>query len=76
MAAGRYVTVELPEGVDESAIRAQAHRRRVEIETMSDFRPAAHDRPPVLLLGYAQLSEPAIRAGVEELAEAVRAAAR
>jgi hypothetical protein len=30
--------------------------------------------PPTLLLGYAQMPEPAIRSGVHELAEAVRAA--
>jgi GntR family transcriptional regulator/MocR family aminotransferase len=74
IAAGLHVTVELPAGDDEPAIREEAHRRRVELETMSDFRPDADDQPPALLLGYAQMSEPAIRAGVEELAQAVHAA--
>ena len=32
------------------------------------------DHPPTLLLGYAQMPEPAIRAGVRELAAAIRAA--
>jgi GntR family transcriptional regulator/MocR family aminotransferase len=73
-AAGLHVTVELPEGDDERAIRDQARSRRVEIETMSEFRPAPAGSPPALVLGYAQMPEPTIRAGVRELAAAVRAA--
>jgi hypothetical protein len=41
---------------------------------MADYRPDTRGRPPVLLLGYAQMPEPAIRAGIHEVAEAVRAA--
>ncbi len=74
VAAGLHVTVELPDGDDEQAIREEAHDRRVELETMADYRPDANGRPPVLLLGYAQMPESAIRAGVHELATAVRAA--
>jgi hypothetical protein len=51
-----------------------AQNRRVELETMSDYRPDTRGRPPVLLLGYAQMPESAIRAGIHELAKAVRAA--
>src|SRR5690242_21134586 len=39
-----------------------------------DYRPD-HDGPATLLLGYAQMSEPAIRAGIKELAAVVRTAA-
>ena len=74
VAAGLHVTVELPDGVAEQAIRAEAHDRRVELETMADYRPDTRGRPPVLLLGYAQMPESAIRAGIHELAKAVRAA--
>jgi GntR family transcriptional regulator/MocR family aminotransferase len=74
VAAGLHVTVQLPDSDNEQAIREEAHERRVEFETMSDYRPAARERPPALLLGYAQMPEPAIRAGVHELAKAVRAA--
>jgi len=73
VAAGLHVTVQLPDGADEQAIREEALRRRVELETMADYRPDSQGRPPVLLLGYAQMPEAAIRAGVNELAEAVRA---
>jgi GntR family transcriptional regulator/MocR family aminotransferase len=74
VAAGLHVTVQLPDSDSEQAIREETHRRRVELETMADYRPDTHGRPPVLLLGYAQMPEPAIRAGVHELAKAVRAA--
>ncbi len=74
IAAGLHVTVGLLDGDDERAICDEARRRRVELETMSDFRPDHGGRPPALVLGYAQMSEPTIRAGVAELADAVRAA--
>jgi GntR family transcriptional regulator/MocR family aminotransferase len=75
VAAGLHVTVELPAGYSEEAIQQEARDRRVELETMSAYRPDFADRPSALVLGYAQMPEPAIRAGVRELAEAVRAAA-
>ena len=68
------MTVQLPDSDDEQAIREEARLRGIELETMSDFRPDASGRPPALVLGYAQMSEPAIRAAVTELAVAVRAA--
>jgi GntR family transcriptional regulator / MocR family aminotransferase len=74
VAAGLHVTVQLPDGVNEQAIQEEAHDRRVELETMADYRPETPGRAPVLLLGYAQMPEPAIRAGVHELAKAIRAA--
>jgi GntR family transcriptional regulator / MocR family aminotransferase len=74
VAAGLHVTVQLPDGVNEQAIREEAHHRDVELETMADYRPDTRGLPPVLLLGYAQMPESAIRAGVHELANAVRAA--
>ena len=74
VAAGLHVTVQLPDSDNEQAIQEEARHRRVELETMNDYRPDSRGRPPALLLGYAQMSEPAIRAGVHELAKAVRAA--
>ena len=41
---------------------------------MRDYRGDTAAGPPVLMLGYGQTAEPAIRAGVRELADAVRAA--
>jgi DNA-binding transcriptional MocR family regulator len=40
---------------------------------MTDYQPHASG-PPTLMLGYANVPEPAIRSGVRELATAVRAA--
>ena len=76
-AAGLQVTVELTGRDDEESIRAQARSRRIEIETLDDFRsrPATGSQP-ALVLGYAQMPEPTIHAGVRELADAVRAARR
>jgi len=74
VAAGLHVTVQLLDSDNEQTIREEAGHRRIELETMSDFRPNAAGRPPALVLGYAQMSEPAIRTGVHELALAVQAA--
>ena len=74
VAAGLHVTLQLPESDDEQTIRKHARHLDIELETMSDYRPGVHIRPPTLLLGYAQMSEPAIRAGIHELATAIRAA--
>jgi GntR family transcriptional regulator/MocR family aminotransferase len=74
VAAGLHVTAQLPAGDNEEAIRQHARDRRIEFETMSDYRPDTRGLPPALLLGYARMSEPAIRAGVQELANAIQAA--
>jgi GntR family transcriptional regulator / MocR family aminotransferase len=72
IAAGLHATVQLPRG-DEQAIREEAARRRIRFNTMTDYQPHASG-PPTLMLGYANVPEPAIRSGVRELAAAVRAA--
>ncbi len=74
VAAGLHVTVQLPPGVSEQTLCEQTDARRIELETMADFRADTGGQPPVLLLGYAQMHESGIRAGVHELAKAVRAA--
>jgi len=73
VAAGLHATVTLEHG-DEAAIRAAAARHRIAFEVMGDYRPG-HGGPATLLLGYAQMPEPAIGAGVEHLARAVRESA-
>ena len=74
VAAGLHAIVELPAGDDEQAIRDEARRRGIALAIMDTYRIDPRDRPPTLLLGYGQVAEPAIRAGVAELAAAVRAA--
>jgi GntR family transcriptional regulator/MocR family aminotransferase len=72
IAAGLHVTVELPPGYDEEAIRRAAAGRGVAISTMGDYRSTV-DGPPTLILGYSQMSESRIRGGIKELAAVVSA---
>jgi GntR family transcriptional regulator/MocR family aminotransferase len=74
IAAGLHATVELPDDHDEQAILAEARARGIDLTTMGDFWIEPGSGPPTLLVGYGQVPEPAIRAAVGELAEAVRAA--
>jgi len=71
IAAGLHATVTLPTGYDEQAIRAAGRQRGVELGVLGDYRPDAAF-PPTLILGYPQLTERAIVAGVCELGSAVR----
>ena len=73
VAAGLYVAAVLPPGTDERRVLDEARRRGVGVYGMSEHC-ARVTREPALLLGYAVSSEPAIRAGIRKLAEAVRAA--
>jgi aspartate/methionine/tyrosine aminotransferase len=68
VAAGLHVTVELPGGYDEQAIKAEAQRRRLAFSTTSNYSAGG---PLTLMLGYGQVPEAAIRAGVREIAAAV-----
>jgi GntR family transcriptional regulator/MocR family aminotransferase len=74
IAAGLHATVELPAAYDERAILDEAQRRRIAFATLSRYQSDTRASPPTLLLGYAQTPEPTIKAGVREIAEAVRAA--
>jgi GntR family transcriptional regulator/MocR family aminotransferase len=78
IAAGLHATVRLRPDDDEAAILAEVARRRIALSTMSAHRVAAPEAgapvPPILLLGYGQVPEAAIRPGVRALAAAVTAA--
>lgn len=69
-AAGLYELVELPEGMDEAALVSAAGERGVGLEGLAlhRFTPGG---PPGLVLGFANLSEPAIEHGVRLLAESL-----
>ncbi len=71
VAAGLHAIVELPHGDDEHAIRDEARRRGIALAILDSCRIDPRDRPP-LLLGYGQVTERAIRAGIR--AAAVHAA--
>jgi GntR family transcriptional regulator / MocR family aminotransferase len=68
--AGLYELVVLPDAVDEAALLAAAAARGVGIEGLAWHR-FAHGGPPGVLLGYGNLSEPAIEQGVRLIAEAL-----
>jgi GntR family transcriptional regulator/MocR family aminotransferase len=73
IAAGLYALVLLPPGVDESALLASAAERDVGMEGLSWHRADPRRGPPGLLLGYANLPQPAIDAGIQRIAEAAAA---
>jgi len=72
-AAGLHLVAWLPEGADEAAIAARARESGVAIHTLHHDSAAVAPVPPALLLGYASLSEDALRRAAHELAIAVRA---
>ena len=71
--AGLHVTIELGRGDRGRAIRDEAARRGVALTALSDYYHDRTEDSSMLLLGYARSSEEVIRAGVRELAAAVRA---
>jgi GntR family transcriptional regulator/MocR family aminotransferase len=74
IAAGLHAAVRLSANDDEQAIRAEAARRGLEFTMLSDYQAVPREGPPTLLLGYSQMPEATIPAGIEELVEAVHAA--
>jgi GntR family transcriptional regulator/MocR family aminotransferase len=68
--AGLFELVELPPATNESALLAAAATRGVGMEGLSWHR-FAHGGAPGVLLGYGNLSEPAIEHGVRLIAQAL-----
>ena len=66
---GLYLTVALPDHVDEPALLAAAARLGVGVEGLS-LHSYTGDCPPGLVLGHGYMAEPAIERGVELLAKA------
>jgi GntR family transcriptional regulator / MocR family aminotransferase len=73
-AAGLHLIAWLPEEADEAAIAKRARERGVAIHTLQQDSAAVAPVPPALLLGYAPLTEAALRRAARELALAVRSA--
>ncbi|MGP0033107.1 MAG: PLP-dependent aminotransferase family protein [Solirubrobacteraceae bacterium] len=67
---GLYVTVAVPEQLDEPALLAAAARHGVGVEGLS-LHSYAGNSPPGLVLGHGSMAEPAIKRGVELLAAAI-----
>ena len=73
VAAGLHLVAHLPPGTDELAVLRRARGRGVGLQGLAEHRLL--DAPPALLLGYGRIAEPAIDAGVRELAAAVAVSA-
>ena len=74
IAAGLHVLAVLPHGSDEARVLEEARARRISLYGLGEHSVGSR-REAALLLGYAVSPEPAIRAAVAKLAEAVNAAA-
>jgi GntR family transcriptional regulator / MocR family aminotransferase len=72
--AGQHVVIQLRDGDQGRVIKEEAARRGVALTALSDYYLDRTEDSSLLLLGYARCSEVVIRAGVRELAAAVRAA--
>jgi GntR family transcriptional regulator/MocR family aminotransferase len=71
--AGLHVMVQLRAGDRGRVIRDEAARRGIALTALSDYYLEWADDSSMLLLGYGRSTEAVIRAGVRELAAAVRA---
>ena len=71
--AGLHVTVQLLQDDRGRAIRDEGARRGLALTAMSEYYLDPEKDSSILLLGYGRSSEAVIRAGVRELAAAVRA---
>jgi GntR family transcriptional regulator/MocR family aminotransferase len=72
LAAGFHAVARLPEDSDERAIADEARSRSVGLYPMSDLTWTVRARPPELVIGFGDLSEPAIRRGIETVADLLR----
>jgi GntR family transcriptional regulator / MocR family aminotransferase len=70
VAAGIHLVVQLPAGTDEQAVLDAARSRGLGLSGISEHR--IEPGPPALLLGYGRISEPAIEAAVQALADSLR----
>jgi GntR family transcriptional regulator/MocR family aminotransferase len=72
VAAGLYLQALLPEGADEELLVSAAASRGVGVEGLAWHRLGRSGAAPGLVLGYANVSEPAIARGVAMIAEGLR----
>jgi GntR family transcriptional regulator/MocR family aminotransferase len=73
--AGQHVMIQLRDGDRGRVIKEEAARRGVALTALCDYYLEWAEDSSLLLLGYARSSEAVIRAGVRELAAAVRGSA-
>jgi GntR family transcriptional regulator / MocR family aminotransferase len=71
LAAGFHAVAHLRSGADERAIVEQARSRSIGLYGMSSYRPSGHTGPPQLVLGFGNLSEPAIERGIRTISDLI-----
>lgn len=69
LAAGFFAVAHLPAGVSEPAVVAAARSRSVGLYGMSRYRQDHAPDPPQLVLGFGDLSQRAIQAGIAAVAD-------
>jgi GntR family transcriptional regulator / MocR family aminotransferase len=75
LAAGFHAVVHLPGSVDEQAVVAAARDRSVGLYGMSAYRSTRATTPPQLVLGFGNLGERAIQAGIAAVGDLLQAGA-
>jgi GntR family transcriptional regulator / MocR family aminotransferase len=72
LAAGFHAVAQLPESVDEQDLIAAARARSVGLHGMGELRSSGRTTPPQLVLGFGNVTERAIRAGILAIADLLR----
>jgi GntR family transcriptional regulator/MocR family aminotransferase len=72
ISAGLHALVRLPRAVDASALRSAAAERSLGLYPLSFHQIDSPRRTDALVMGYANLTEPAIEEGVRRLSEVLR----
>ena len=70
-----HLCVELPGGVDETAVAAGLQAQRINVRALGAYR-LQHPGPPGLVIGYGRLAEGSVPAIVDALVRAGAAAPR
>jgi GntR family transcriptional regulator/MocR family aminotransferase len=72
LAAGFHAVLRLPEGADEEEVVAAARERSVALYGMSRYRAGGETDPPMLVLGFGNLSESSIERGLAAVSDLLR----
>jgi len=73
LAAGFHAVAGLPARCNEPAVVEGARERSVGVYGMSRYRASGNPRPPELVLGFGNLSEPAIERGIAAIGDLLQA---
>jgi GntR family transcriptional regulator / MocR family aminotransferase len=71
LAAGFHAVAHLADHSDEQAIVEHARSRSIGLYGMSAYRPSGRSGPPQLVLGFGNLSEPAIKRGIAAISDLI-----